>query len=577
MSLEEIKAKLQAASDTKEGLLTQISDLYIKKIRSNDEALKGALADLHNSGDIDLVNIVSVVDKASIEYNSFSILSAFESTLPSLNSSVEDVLHCLVLIKQQTGRDMAIGGAYQRFCKAENHRPRDSVKFILEQSELSTYASFLSSSILSFNSNQMIEAIQTIESLVASANKMVRSQAYLTLGNIDVDEAHACAIWELLYSSTTSEQENSCRAGILRAIIFFGGRFPSYWPQIEDLISTTFDDTNKEVLYVISELVAFQSVTLPKSILNILLKKLANVSPEHTDTIDNIDHLLVRLISNDTPSVAVELLESILAVGVKVSMLDYFSNELLSKHQELLNHITTKWFLSGTSSLCSGVSELVNDLTSKDLTLEAEIELLEQGIKQEFVSHKAVGWLFTRPIAAASFILSIYNVASTTTRKQLEQVLYEPLLLSYPGELKQFFQSCIDKGMNENLCERLLNRLQAYHSGIEQVSGLNELMAPSENLSAYWRESNKDMQAAYEKASRSSFISQIATTQKLLYGNSSIYYVHQGNGDQVRQEVQMRSFSHSTEMPRLNVLDPENLDYTLRVYRHERLKSEVDS
>lgn len=311
--------------------------------------------------------------------------------------------------------------------------------------------------------------------------------------------------------------------------------------------------------------------------MNILLKKLANVSPEHTDTIDNIDHLLVRLISNDTPSVAVELLESILAVGVKVSMLDYFSNELLSKHQELLNHITTKWFLSGTSSLCSGVSELVNDLTSKDLTLEAEIELLEQGIKQEFVSHKAVGWLFTRPIAAASFILSIYNVASTTTRKQLEQVLYEPLLLSYPGELKQFFQSCIDKGMNENLCERLLNRLQAYHSGIEQVSGLNELMAPSENLSAYWRESNKDMQAAYEKASRSSFISQIATTQKLLYGNSSIYYVHQGDGDQVRQEVQMRSFSHSTEMPRLNVLDPENLDYTLRVYRHERLKSEVDS
>lgn len=277
----------------------------------------------------------------------------------------------------------------------------------------------------------MIEAIQTIESLVANANKMVRGQAYLTLGNIDVDEAHACAIWELLYSSTTSEQENSCRAGILRAIIFFGGRFPSYWPQIEDLISTTFDDTNKEVLYVISELVAFQSVTLPKSILNILLKKLANVSPEHTDTIDNIDHLLVRLISNDTPSVAVELLESILAVGVKVSMLDYFSNELLSKHQELLNHITTKWFLSGTSSLCSGVSELVNDLTSKDLTLEAEIELLEQGIKQEFVSHKAVGWLFTRPIAAASFILSIYNVASTTTRKQLEQVLYEPLLLSY--------------------------------------------------------------------------------------------------------------------------------------------------
>ena len=203
--------------------------------------------------------------------------------------------------------------------------------------------------------------------------------------------------------------------------------------------------------------------------------------------------------------------------------------------------------------------------------------LLGDEVKQIFVSHKAIGWLFTRPVVAASFILSIYETASRTTRKELEQVLYEPLLLSYPGELKRFFHSCIDKGFQAHLCECLLSKLQAYHSDIEKVSGLKEMMAPRENISVYWKESNKSMQAAYEDASRGSINDLIATKKTLLYGNSSIYYIHRGDGEQVRQEMQMQSFSHSTEMPRLNVLDPESLDYILRVYRCERMKNEANS
>ncbi|WP_342652073.1 hypothetical protein NM449_02295 [Vibrio metschnikovii] len=86
------------------------------------------------------------------------------------------------------------------------------------------------------------------------------------------------------------------------------------------------------------------------------------------------------------------------------------------------------------------------------------------------------------------------------------------------------------------------------------------------------------MQAAYEDASRGSiFFDLIEMKQTLLYGNSSIYYMQLGDGEQVRQETQMHSFSHSTEMPRLNVLDPESLDYILRVYRYERMKNEANS
>lgn len=574
MSLEETKTILLEANETAEGLLTQINDLYVQEIRSEEKFSEEALIELHNSGEVDLVELVKRADKSSCGHDFFTILHTFENALPSLEASVENVLHCLVHLTQQAGRDLAIGGvygAYERFCSRESNRPRDSVEIILDQSELSAYASFLSCSILAYHSDRVTEAIQATESLIGHKNEMVRSQAYFTLGRLEVGETQAHAIWELLSSNARSEHDSGCCASILRATLYFGETFPSYWSQIEELLNSFVESATPEVMYAISEIVAFQRVDLPESVLHLLVKQLTNISPEHKGIIDNIDYLLVKLIKRDSSSLAIELLESILAVGVDFPSLDYFSRELLSKHRELLNHIITKWFITGEASLCHGVSDLLHDVMGKKIVLKAEMALLDDEVKQVFVSYKAVGWLFTQPIAAASFILSIYETASATARKDLEQALYDPLLLSYPGELKQFFQSCIDKGTQDQLCERLLEKLQAYHADIEKVSGLKELMAPSENVSAYWKELNKGVEEAHEEASKSSLMS-LFTTQRLLYGNSSIYYVHQGDGEQMRQEMEMQSFSHSTEMPRLNVLDPELLDYTLRVYRYGSMK-----
>jgi len=578
MSLEETKARLLAANDTAEELLSQVNDLYVEETRSEEKVLKDALTQLHNAGEIDLIKLVRGVDKSFSGHDFFKILHVFENVLPSLDASIEDVLRCLLHLTQQAGRDLAIGGVYrafQHFCSVEAHRPRDSVEFILAQTDLSQYAPFLSSSILAYDSNCVTDAIQTAENLIANKNEMVRSQAYFILGRLDVGEDQANVIWELL--SGSGERESGCCASVIRATISFGDAFPSYWPRIEEFLLIFVEDSPPEVLYEISNIVAFMRVELPEGVLRLLLKQFANVSTEHKGIIDNIDHILVNLVGKGEFPQALKLLESILTAGVKFPQLAYFSSELLSKHQKLLNHIVTKWFLSGDPSLCHSISDLLHDFTDKHVELKAEMALLGDKVKQIFVSHKAVGWLFTCPVVAASFILSIYETASRSTRKELEQILYDPLLLSYPGELKRFFQSCIDIGFQEHPYELLLGKLQAYHSDIDKVSGLKELMAPRENISAYWKESDKNMQAAYENASRGSIIDLIATRQTLLYGNSSIYYIHQGDGEQVRQEMQMQSFSHSTEMPRLNVLDPESLDYILRVYRCERMKNEVNS
>ncbi|PSW27629.1 hypothetical protein C9J21_21220 [Photobacterium phosphoreum] len=576
MSLEDTKAKLLTANETLEGLLTQINDLYVEEMSAENKNLKEALSELHNSREIDLVKIVQDIKNFN-GHKFYTFLHVFNSVLPLLNESVEKILYCLTHVAQQASGYLAVDEAFKCFCKVEAHRPIDGIEFIMEQSELSIYAPFLSSSILAYSSDRVDEAIQITKDLIGNDNQIVRSQVYFSLGQLDVSEVQANLIWDLLSSNANNETDDNCRALILKSTLYFGGKHPPYWPQIEEFLLTFIKRTSAEIIYQISDIVAFQRVDIPPTVLHLLIKQLANVSPENNNAVSNINYVLVNLVEKGSSSFAVELLESILNAGVEITDLGYFTNELLSKRQELLNHIITKWFLSGKLSLCNSISKLLHDVIDKDIELKAEMTQLNNEVKQVFVAHKAIGWLFTRPISVASFILSIYETASPTTHETLEQALYDPMLLSYPGELKRFLQSCINKDFQVHLCERLLNSLDGYHTDIKKVFELKELMAPSENVRAYWKKSNKDMQAAYEEASKGSFIREIATTQKLLYGNSSIYYVHKGNGERLRQEMQMQSFSHSTEMPTLNVLDPESLDYILRIYRCERIKDEVNS
>jgi hypothetical protein len=53
----------------------------------------------------------------------------------------------------------------------------------------------------------------------------------------------------------------------------------------------------------------------------------------------------------------------------------------------------------------------------------------------------------------------------------------------------------------------------------------------------------------------------------LLYGARSISYFKGVGCKQQRSETKMHSFTHSIESPRLDTLEPFDLDYMLRVFR----------
>lgn len=524
MSLEETKCTLLNARGNVENLLTLINELYRQQIKSEDTFLTEALSELHNTGEIDLLKILEAVNDTSYRNNVYAIMRVVETTLPSLDANVEDVLHCLTKLTELAGGHI-VYGAFECFCRVDNSRPRDSLDFILKQTETDSYAPFIFYTIMAYDSGQIAESVQVIKNLIANSNEVIRNQAYSVLGKLNVTENWASIIWDIIKSSAINEHDDSCRASILRSALHFGHIFPSYWPHIESLLVAFVEEVSPNILNVISNTISSQQLNIPNSIQKPLIKQLCKISPEQSNIISNIDYLLVNLVKKELYDIAIELLESILSCGVEFKSLSYFSNQLLGEYTNFNNHIITKWFLYGDETLCHNISILLHNIAGRDIELHADMTLLDNEEKKIFVSRKAIGWLFTRPIAAASLILSISESASKDTIQTLEDILYDPLLLSYPGELKKLFQTYRDNNEQDYICRLLLDKLESHNLNILRVSGLKELAAPSKNIELYWKDFEKDMQESYEEASKNSFLRLIATPKRLLYGNSSIYYM----------------------------------------------------
>jgi len=296
--------------------------------------------------------------------------------------------------------------------------------------------------------------------------------------------------------------------------------------------------------------------------------------------INNIDHLLVKLIKGGCIDLAEQLLETLLCEhdGLKITAFDYFSNELLDTHKESLNLFVTKWLLSGKANLCRAIQDLLHEVNGEDVELCVHRVGSVPGTQKIFLARKVVGWLFSSPVGAASFILSLVGELSPEEINELEELLFDPLLLSYTGELRKYFEGLEQKSESDikQLISRLLLRLDVYFEEMKEAFDTRELRAPQENAEHYWNSLNRKMQQAREEGPKGLF-EDICTVQHLLYGNSTIAYVYDGAGQAHRSEANMHTISHSTEIPRLYVIDPEGLDYMLRTYRLEGFKDETNS
>ena len=190
------------------------------------------------------------------------------------------------------------------------------------------------------------------------------------------------------------------------------------------------------------------------------------------------------------------------------------------------------------------------------------------------LAHKAIGYLFFKPVTASSIIVSLLRVAKDdAAMKDLEELLLDPILMNYPGSVPDFLECQVSKEP-ENVSafiKSVMARFDKYMENIRGIGEIPELLPALKQREAYTRNFNRQMSASYKQAMKGSIVEMIPTKSVILYGRSSINYVQQGTSGPSRMEIPMQAHSVEMEFPRRHNLDPFGLEYMLRLFRAERL------
>lgn len=564
-----------------ETVLQSISNLQREDILNHTKFLPDAIAEVHNESLLDINHLLMGISRNEEQLDFCNLLHAYESALPLIACKTTEVVSCITHLLDQAGNDLAIGGvfgSFAKFCQIDFQRSKDAISFILEDPE--KYSSLAADAIIASSIHDAEWGLGQIRTMVKHENNRLRWQAYSAIGRITLTaDQHPEIGCTLLEEGGKHEPDDSVKASILIAAISLGKKNPNIWDKVNCILSDILDTVHPDLLYHASHFLAFDKTDIPEITETILIKYLKNTGSKYVGVINNIDYLLARLAKEERHNLLEYLLETLLCCekDIQITSFNSFSNDLITNNKEYLNKLVTKWLLSNEVNLCTAVSDLSHSVGGKDIELHADVSLTGgSDSKSLFLARKALGWVFTCPITVSSLILSLHVKTSVNTQEKLQQLLFDPLLISYPGELSDYFKNKSNNLIYKNICEHLLSQLETYQNALKGAHEIKELRAPHKNYEMYLKGLNKSMQKAQDDAPKPIF-EQFCTVQHLLYGNSSITYIHDGNGEQHRSEMQMHAMSHSMEFPRLTGVDPEGLDYMLRAFRVGRLKDETNS
>jgi hypothetical protein len=232
--------------------------------------------------------------------------------------------------------------------------------------------------------------------------------------------------------------------------------------------------------------------------------------------------------------------------------------------------------MSGETSLAAAISDLIGSSGREPATFDVDIKTYSLSDSEAiFLARKAVGWFFFRPITAASLIICILRTVKGETADAIGDLLFEPLLLNYSGELRQYLEKKSkeprDKAKPQVL--RAIGKLETYMNGLKAVGFVNELEPSERERLIEQQQYNERMRQIQKQAEESSALFSLVSKSILLHGNGSISYIRGVDGELHRNTMKMGGFTTTWEAPRLQAIDPFGLDMQLRQFRGERLVS----
>lgn len=560
-----------------------LPELFVERLRRHrrddlGQAFRAILTELHNHGMIDVLEPARSIANSPInQHQFFTVMHVYTDLIPSLEAEVSAMLAAVKGLTSRAGDDMASGmpnGAFRTWAEQGDRAQATLAAIDPTDPEDSAYVYLALQALTKIDPNDALtRAIDYLEGPDAPA----RSAAAKAIGTLvlTTSEARSTAAAALAAAAPTADDNNL--GHILTAICEIARAHPDMTAQAAALIDTSMALVRDQAIHQLSLELMFHGEELAPKIVAGLTAIMHKVPIGNQGTLTNIDAAAGKLIDHKRLDEALGLVTPLITTHEELTSmetLDGTSYALLRLPPEQLAQVMIGWLSSLDRNLGAATMALVGDHHGDaPLVVEVGDAALDLGDADRILlARRAIGWLFIHSIGAASLLLGLLKGASEAATRAIGDILFDPLLINYSGELAEWLTERAKVAIDAEraVITDLLARLEAYIDGLHKAGRIKELR-PSERERLIERHrQHRSMQEAHKAAEKKSVFMSIVSRSVLLYGNRSISYFEGPDGKRQRNEMKLHSFSHSIESPRLDILEPFDLDYTLRVFRAMR-------
>lgn len=560
-----------------------LPELFVERLRRHraDEvgiAFRATLVDLHNEGTIDVLELARQIASSPIDQHQFfTVMHVYTDLIPNLEAEVPAMLSAVKALVARAGNDETAGmpnGAFRTWAEQVDRARATLAAIDPEDPDDSAYV-FLGLQALA--RSEPNAALDDAITYLGGTSAPARSAAAKAIGTfaLATPELRKHATDALAATAPTSDDNGL--GHILTAMCEIARAHPDMTADAAALIGASAPQAADQAIHQLSLEFMFHAEELPSDIVVALTVIMHKVPIGNRGTIEHIDAAGSKLVSHKRLDEALALITPLISAHdelTSLEALDGFSNALLQLPGEQLAQVVMGWLLSLDPNLGRATMSLVGDHHG-DKPLILKLDGATIGLSDAdrcLLAHRAIGWLFIHPVTAASLVVGLLDGAGDPAAQVMADLLFDPLLINFSGNLGAWIaeRAKNDDEPAQPILAELVARLESYLDGLRGTALIKELRPSERERLIENHRQHESMRQAHKQAEMKSVFMSMVSRQVLLDGTRSISYFEGPGGNKQRNEMKMHSFSHSIESPRLDVLEPFDLDYTLRVFRAMR-------
>ena len=562
------------SADSKGTLLSTIAAIPYDE----EDYLTGALVELHNEGKFDILKAFRSDQLNAISGDSFfSLQRVFCQTLPQIGCPVAIAAATCKVLFEKAGTDLAAGLVYDAFgewLKLCRRRVDEGLALIRHDMDVDT--GITRHVLLAGAAYDVTKFSEVALDLSHERQPHIRQDALFALGRMALEDEGRILprVTERLDQEIESPSADRDAAIAIDAALHLLDRFgEKLVGVVEPLLVKACKIRAPNTRHAIAVGLLHRRKNYTDAMVDASFSAIQHVDKHAPGMIEAIDSILYRSDLDGDRERVLRFLRNLLSHSddaIDIDTLDGFRNKLNNEPVGLLGWYVVSLLLTGDLRLSVAANRL---LPYDDAPAGLDIDLTPFALNPAwvfFLAQKILGYCLVNRASASALLLSCLRAVSDDESHQLESLILNYFLFNYPESIQWFEAAISPNDPARTSVKRLSSALEAYLEELHRT-GPCGAFRPSERerqLQAY-RQADV-LRTVQKQAEKRSILSQLAHRFNLLYGTGSIFYVHKGEGcDPHRQEMSLASFHQTIEIPRLDAINPVDLQYAIYRFRSE--------